>query len=73
MIFFLLVILAVEGCVGMEHFYCKTKIVSGAGSVAYLKQLQSKRLLLVADPYFEKDGTAERILALSGAQQVERF
>ena len=73
MIFFLLEILAIEGCVAMEHFYCKTKIVSGAGAVAYLKELKSRRLLLVADPYFEKDGTADRLLALSGAEQVERF
>ena len=73
MIFFLLEILPIEGCVAMEHFYCKTKIVSGAGAVDYLKELKSSRLLLVADPYFEKDGTADRLLVQSGAEQTERF
>lgn len=57
----------------MEHFYCKTKIVSGPGAVSYLKELNSRCLLLVADPYFEKDGTADRLLALSGAEQTEKF
>ena len=33
----------------MEHFYCKTKIISGAGAVSALAELGSKRLLLVTD------------------------
>ena len=73
MIFFLLEILVVEGCVAMEEFSCKTKIVSGAGATEYLKELKSSRLLLVADPYFARDGTADRLLQMSGAAQVQRF
>ena len=38
----------------MEVFSCKTKIISGCGAISSLKELESKRLLLVADPYFEK-------------------
>ena len=52
----------------MSEFYCKTKIISGAGAVAALKELKSKKLLLVSDPYFSQNGTAGRIAALSGAQ-----
>ena len=57
----------------MEQFTCKTKIFSGPGSVVRLKELGSRRLLLVADPYFTKDGTARRIGALSGAEALEIF
>ncbi len=53
----------------MKQFSCKTKIFSGAGSMSRLSDLQSKRLLLVTDPYFVKDGTAQRLLTLSGAAQ----
>ena len=57
----------------MEHFICRTKIFTGAGSVACLKELESQRLLVVADPYFEKDGTAARLAQLSGARETKLF
>ena len=57
----------------MEQFYCKTKILSGPGSVVRLKELGIRRLLLVADPYFTKDGTALQIANLSGAEKTEIF
>ncbi len=57
----------------MEQFYCKTKIWTGPGSVVRLKELQPRRLLMVADPYFTKDGTAMQIANLSGAEQIEIF
>ncbi len=53
----------------MEEFICKTKILSGPGAVAELKALRSRRLFLVADPFFEKNGTAQKIAAASGAQE----
>ena len=34
----------------MEQFTCKTKIISGPGSVVRLKELGCRRLLMVADP-----------------------
>ena len=52
----------------MTKFFCKTKILSGAGAVTGLKELGSKKLLLVSDPYFAQNGTAGRIANLSGAQ-----
>lgn len=48
-------------------FCCKTKILSGAGSVKYLQQLGAQRLLLVSDPYFSQNGTADELIRLSGA------
>lgn len=57
----------------MEQFYCKTKILSGPGVVVQLKEMGIRRLLLVADPYFTKDGTAMQIANLSEAEQIEIF
>ena len=55
------------------EFSCKTKIVSGAGTVGYLKNLGSRKLFLVADPYFAENGTAQKILNLSGAAEYRLF
>ena len=57
----------------MERFACKTQIISGPGATAELKALESKRLLLVADPFFVKNGTAQRLAALAGAEKTEIF
>ena len=57
----------------MEIFSCKTQIVSGAGSVSYLKELESKRLFLVTDPFFMENGTARNLAVLSGAEKWEIF
>ena len=42
----------------MEEFFCKTRIFAGAGAVSALSSLRKKRLFLVADPFFVKNGTA---------------
>ena len=57
----------------MEIFSCRTKIVSGAGAVSYLKELGGKKLLMVADPYFAENGTAQRILNLSAVAEYRLF
>ena len=57
----------------MEEFSLATKIYAGAGAVSALEGFGARRLLLVTDPYFMKNGTAERIAKLSGAEQVEYF
>jgi len=57
----------------MEQFSCKTKIFSGPGSLEALKKLKIRRLLMVTDPYFHKNGTAQRIARLSGAEEVSYF
>ena len=57
----------------MEKFSCKTTIYSGAGAVAALETMRAKRLFLVTDPFFVKNGTAQRIAAAAKAQQTEIF
>lgn len=57
----------------MEHFECKTKIISGAGAIAALRSIGAKRLYLVTDPYFSKSGTAARVAEAAGAEQSEIF
>ena len=57
----------------MEHFSCSTRIVSGAGASQALKDLHIKRLLVVADPFFSKNGTASRIAAMAKAEETEIF
>jgi len=57
----------------MEKFSCKTTIYAGAGAVSALADLGCKRLFLVADPYFGKNGTARRIAGLVKADAVEIF
>ncbi len=57
----------------MEEFLCKTKILSGAGAVEALKTLGATRLFLVTDPFFEKNGTAGRVAAVSGASEYSIY
>lgn len=57
----------------MEKFSCSTTILSGPGAVEALKDMNCKRLFLVADPFFVKNGTAQRIAKLTGAADVEIF
>ena len=57
----------------MANFYCKTRIISGAGAVAALKDMQIQRLLLVTDPFFVKNGVAQRIADLAGAGETQIF
>ena len=57
----------------MEVFSCKTKIVSGTGALSVLKDLGARRVFLVTDPYFHKDGTAERIANSTGAEKTAIF
>ena len=57
----------------MNKFCCKTKIISGAGAICCLEELGAKRLFLVADPYFVKNGVAEKIIAAAKADYAEIF
>ena len=57
----------------MVSFSCDTAIVSGPGACAVLKELGVKRLLVVADPFFCKNGTARRVAEQSGAAEFQLF
>ena len=57
----------------METFLVPTRILSGPGAVGFLRDLHPRRLFLVTDPYFLKNGRAEAIGRASGAEQLEIF
>ena len=57
----------------MEEFSCKTRIISGTGAIRRLEELGAKRLFLVADPFFTKNGMARTVAQVSGAEAVEIF
>ena len=57
----------------MERFSCKTTLICGPGAVASLEELESQRLFLVTDPYFMKNGMAQKVAAAAKARQVEIF
>ena len=57
----------------MEEFSCKTRVVSGSGTIRCLGKLEKKKLLLVADPFFVKNGVAKQVAEASGCPEVELF
>ena len=57
----------------MEEFQCKTTIYSGPGAVSALAGMGGQRLMLVTDPFFMKNGTAQRIARTAKCAQVEYF
>ncbi|MBQ8237101.1 MAG: iron-containing alcohol dehydrogenase [Oscillospiraceae bacterium] len=50
-----------------------TKILAGAGAVAALSGFGAKRVFVVTDPYFMKNGVAARVGAACRAEAVEYF
>ena len=57
----------------MTEFFCGTRIIAGSGALMALKDLKAQRLLVVTDPFFAKNGTAQRIARQSGAERWEIF
>ena len=57
----------------MEQFGISTRIYAGAGAVHALASFGGKRVFVVTDPYFYKNGTAARIGEACGAEAVEYF
>ena len=57
----------------MEEFSCKTRVISGSGTIRMLGKLEKKRLFLVSDPFFVKNGVAEQVAKASGCREVEVF
>ena len=54
----------------MEEYSCKTRILSGAGACGALASMGARRLFLVADPFFVKNGTAKRIVDLANLSLI---
>ena len=57
----------------MEEFSCETKIIAGSGAVEHLAEFGAKRTFLVTDPFFLKNGWAERVAKATKAEAVEIF
>ncbi|MEE1037512.1 MAG: iron-containing alcohol dehydrogenase, partial [Oscillospiraceae bacterium] len=57
----------------MEKYSCKTMILSGDGAVSALGEMGGKRLFLVTDPFFMKNGMARKVAEAAKCQQVEIF
>ncbi len=57
----------------MESFSCKTEIISGIGAIWELSRLKSKRVLVVADPYFKETDLPEKLRKALQAEAVEFF
>lgn len=57
----------------MERFGIGTRIVAGAGAVSALAEFGAKRVFLVMDPYFHKNGTARRVADACRGAAVEFF
>ena len=57
----------------MEEFSCKTRVVSGSGTIRMLGKLEKKKLFLVADPFFVKNGRAQQVAEASGCKETEIF
>lgn len=57
----------------MEIFSCGTKIISGAGAIGALGEMGAKRLFLVTDPFFMKNGVAQKVLEAAKAEQSAIF
>ena len=45
----------------MKEFSCETKIIMGAGAVSAIARQKFRRLMIVSDPFFSKNGWAERL------------
>ena len=57
----------------MEEFSCRTRVISGSGTIRMLGKLEKKRLFLVSDPFFVKNGVAQQVAKVSGCREVEIF
>ncbi len=57
----------------MEYFSCKTQILSGTGAIWKLGGFGIKKLLVVADPYFEKTDIPQTLIRAAGAEQTHFF
>ena len=57
----------------MEEFSCKTTIYSGAGAISALKEIGGERLFLVTDPFFMKNGMAQKVVQAANCRETAYF
>ena len=59
-----------KGGVVMKEFSCRTKLVMGQGAVEALQNWNFQRLMIISDPFFVKNGWAERIGRYSKCHEI---
>ena len=57
----------------MEHFSCKTQIITGSSALDRLKTLPTQRLFVVTDPYFYEKGVAKQVSDRTSAAHTDYF
>ena len=57
----------------MEEFSCGTRLLAGSGAVKGLAELGAKRLFLVSDPYFSKNGKAKEVVEAANCREYVIF
>lgn len=57
----------------MEEFSLGTRIVVGEGAIGVLKEFGAKRVYIVTDPYFLKNGMAQKVARAAGGQETAFF
>ena len=54
----------------MKEFSCETKIIMGQGAAQVLQSQNFRRLFLVSDPFFVKNGWAERLGSAASSYEI---
>ena len=54
----------------MKEFSCETKIIMGSGAVSAIAERNFERLMIVSDPFFAKNGWAERLGKLAENYEI---
>jgi len=57
----------------MEKFSCKTTIISGSGAIGALGEMGAKRLFVVTDPFFMKNGVAKKLAEAARCEEMAYF
>ena len=51
-----------KAVIHLERFSCDSQIISGSGAVSVLKEMNPGRVLIVTDPFFYENGTAQALV-----------
>ncbi len=54
----------------MTEYFCGTRIISGTGALEAIGKMGARRMLVVTDPFFSQNGTAQRVAAMAGEYRI---
>ncbi len=57
----------------MWQFECGTRLFAGSGALDNLEKLNARRVFIVSDPFFSKNGTAQCVADRTGAGEIRIF